>query len=304
MGTDKLSQFKPSQLQILLAVADGGSFSEAALQLQLSQSAISYAIATLEEDLGVMLFARGRYGAVLTPVGEQIAERARRVLTLIDDIYNQANLTKGLDGGQIRISAFRSAATHILPEVIAQYCQRYPAIAIRIAEYDDRPEVEDDLRKGKADVGMIYLPASAGLETWDLMQDEFVILYPPDFTPASAQLTWQDLFAYPLIMAPDGDGCDAMVYNHCAQFGITLKPKYQIRSDATIVSMVAKGIGAAISPKLAAEPIPPGVKVYSLPVPFYRTISVATLADGLLSPATYAFLELLKQTTPDLIRVP
>jgi DNA-binding transcriptional LysR family regulator len=280
----------------LLAVADGGSFSEAALQLQLSQSAISYAIASLEEDLGVMLFNRGRYGALLTPVGEQIAERARRVLTLIDDIYQHANLTKGLEGGQLRISSFRSAATHILPDVIAQYCQRYPSIAIRIAEYDDRPEVEADLRKGKADVGMIYLPAKADLETCDLMQDEFVVLYPPDFKPASPQLVWQDLFTYPLIMAPDGDGCDAMVYHHCAQFGITLKPTYQIRSDSTIVSMVAKGIGASIGPKLAAEPIPPGVQAYSLPVPFYRTISVATLADGLLSPATYAFLDLLKQT--------
>ncbi|MEM9164542.1 MAG: LysR family transcriptional regulator [Cyanobacteria bacterium P01_F01_bin.4] len=296
MGQDRLGQLKPSQLRVLIAVADSGSFSEAALQLQLSQSAVSYAIATLEEDLGVLLFSRGRYGAVPTPVGQQIVERSRHVLHLIEDIYQQANLAKGFEGGQLRIAAFRSAATHILPEVIAQYCQRYPEIAVRIAEYDDRPDVEEDLRKGKADVGLTYLPAASHLETWQLMRDEFVILCPPAFELAGAALTWEDVMAYPLIMAPDGDGCDAMVYAHCAKHGITLKPTYQVRSDATIVNMVARGIGAAISPRLAAEPIPAGVQVHSLPVPIYRHICVATLADALLTPAVFVFLDLLKQT--------
>ena len=60
--------------------------------------------------------------------------------------------------------------------------------------------------------------------------------------------------------------------------------------------MVAQGLGAAISPQLAAEPIPAGVQVYSLPVPLFRVISVAILADALLSPAVFALLDLLKST--------
>jgi DNA-binding transcriptional LysR family regulator len=134
-----ISRLKLSQLHVLIAVADCDSFSEAALQLQMSQSAVSYAIATLEETLGVVLFSRGRYGAHLTPVGEQMVDRARQVLYLMQDMVRQANLAKGLHGGQLRISAFRSAATQILPEVIAQFCRLHPAIAVSIAEYDDRP---------------------------------------------------------------------------------------------------------------------------------------------------------------------
>ena len=294
MGQERLGQLKPSQLRVLIAVADGGSFSEAALQLQLSQSAVSYAIATLEEDLGVVLFSRGRYGAVPTPVGQQIVERSRHVLHLIEDIYQQANLAKGFEGGQLRIAAFRSAATHILPEVIAQYCQRYPAIAITIAEYDDRPDVEADLRKGKADVGITYSPHAPDLETSELTQDEFVVLFPPESVLPNP-LTWEALNTHPLIMAPDGDSCDAMVIHHGRQYGVELEPTYRIRSDATIVNMVAKGLGAAISPRLAAEPIPAGVQVYSLPKPFYRTICVATLADTLLPPPVFAFMEMLKE---------
>ena len=299
MGYVRQNQFKLSQLQVLIAVADCGSFSEAALQIQMSQSAISYAIATLEEELGVVLFSRGRYGAILTPVGEQIVDYARQITYLMENIVKQANLAKGLNGGRVRISSFRSAATHILPEVIAKFCRRYPAIAVSIAEYDDRPDVEDDLRKGRADLGITYLPTSGEFETWKLLQDQFVVLFPPDFQLKASNLGWEELTTYPLIMAPDGDGCDAMVYAHCSKYGISLQATYKVRSDSTIVSMVAQGVGAAISPRLAAEPIPPGVQVYSLPVPLYRSISVAILADALLTPAAFTFLDLLKCTLRD-----
>lgn len=176
-------------MQVLIAVADWGSFSEAALQLHLSQSAVSYAIATLETDLGVLLLSRGRYGAHLTPVGEQIVARARQIDYLMADIAKQANLAKGLHGGQVRISAFRSAATYILPGAIAQFCCSYPEIAVSIAEYDDRPDVEDDLRKGRVDLGITYLPTSNEFETWDLMQDEFIVLFPPSFTATSSKIS-------------------------------------------------------------------------------------------------------------------
>lgn len=297
MSHDRQSQLKLFQLQVLIAVADHGSFSEAAQQLQMPQSAVSYAIATLEADLGVVLLSRGRYGAHLTPVGEQIVDRARQITYMMDDIVKQANLARGLRGGHMRISSFRSAATHILPEVIAEYCRRYPEIAVSIADYDDRPGVEEDLRKGRADIGITYLPTSNEFETWELVRDEVVALFPPTFEPASTKLSWEELTTIPLIMAPDGDGCDAMVYAHCAKYGITLHATYQIRSDATIVNMVAQGLGAAISPQLAAEPIPAGVQVYSLPAPFFRVISVAVLADALLTPAAFAFLDLLKSTS-------
>lgn len=296
MNFDRQSQLKLSQLQVLIAVADWGSFSEAALQLQMSQSAVSYAIASLEEDLGVLLLSRGRYGAHLTPIGEQIVDRARQIAYLMTDIAKQANLAKGLHGGQVRISAFRSAATHILPSAIAQFCYRYPEVAVSIAEYDDRLDVENDLRKGRADLGITYLPTSSEFETGDLMQDEFVVLFPPSFAANSSKICWQDLTAYPLIMAPDGDGCDAMVYAHCSNHGTSLQATYHVRSDATIVNMVAQGIGAAISPRLAAEPIPVGVQVFSLPVPLFRIISTAVLKDALLTPAVFVLLDLLKNS--------
>ncbi|MEA5449625.1 LysR family transcriptional regulator [Leptolyngbya sp. CCNP1308] len=295
MGLSLPNYPKLSYLHALIAIADSGSFSEAALRLQLSQSAVSYAIGALENELGVVLLTRGRQGAHLTPVGEQIVDRARRITHLLDDVVKQANLAKGLEGGYVRIASFRSAASHLLPEVIAEFCRRYPAIAVRIAEYDDCPEAEEDLRRGRVDLAMTYLPPSDDIETWDLVQDDFVVLFPPDFCSPIEGIAWDDLAAYPLVMAPEGDLCDGLVYEHCAKHGVTLTPKYHVRSDATIVSMVAKGLGATISPRLAIEPTPKGVHVYALPVPLVRTIRVAILKESLLTPAAFAFLDLLKE---------
>jgi DNA-binding transcriptional LysR family regulator len=294
MERDRQNKLKLSQLQVLVAIANHGSFSEAALRLEMSQSSISHAISTLETDLGVVLFSRGRFGATPTPVGEQIIDRSRQILYLTDDIEKQADLAKGLRGGQARISTFRSAATHILPEAIAEFCRRYPAVAIRIAEHDDRDGVEDDLRVGRADIGITYLPTGEEFDTWELMRDEFVVLLPRDAELSGDRLSWQELSAQRLIMAPEGDGCDAMVFAHGAKYGATLNVVYQIRSDATIVNMVAKGLGVAITPLLAAEPIPADIKVCHLPVPLFRVISIAVLKTSLLTPPAFALLDLLK----------
>ena len=70
MSTIDPYKLKISQLRTLVAVADYLNFSEAALHLKISQSSVSHAIATLETELGVILFHRGRNGAYPTPVGE------------------------------------------------------------------------------------------------------------------------------------------------------------------------------------------------------------------------------------------
>lgn len=108
MKRKRQSQMKLSQLQVLIAVAEHNSFSEAALQLEMSQSAVSNAIATLEADLGVVLFSRGRHGAHLTPVGERVVAHARQMMQLQEEIIKEANLARSLQGGQVRITSFHS----------------------------------------------------------------------------------------------------------------------------------------------------------------------------------------------------
>ena len=85
-----------SQLRALVTVADCGNFSSAALDLGLSQSTISHAIATLEEELDVVLLFRGRHGATLTPIGERVISEARQILQLLGTIREKKQLSKEL----------------------------------------------------------------------------------------------------------------------------------------------------------------------------------------------------------------
>lgn len=285
-------QIKLSQLRILLAIAESGSFSEAALRLEMSQSAISNAIAGLESALGVELFLRGRHGAILTPIGQQMRKHAMQIVDLLDVMVQDATSTRSLEGGQVRVSSFRSVSTHILPEAIARFRLQFPQIPVQVIEHFDDISIAEDLRKGRADLGFVERSLNHEFETWPLFQDEYVILLPAEFEQP-VQMSWQQLSQYPLIMGPEE--FDRHIYAHCAAHGEPLQVVAKLKEDSTIVNMVAKGLGATIIPRLAAEPLPDAVQVYNLPVPLFRTIQVAGLANALQTPAVYAFLELVRR---------
>lgn len=292
-------QLKTSQLRALVAVADHKNFGLAALELELSQSTISHAIATLEEDLGVVLLTRGRHGATLTPVGEQIITEARQVLQLLGVIQQKANLIKGLQTGQVRVASVRSIATHILPQVIARFRDKFPTISVVIAEYDRYVEVEQAIREGTADIGLTVLPTTDEFEAWELFRDEYVALLPPDITGQDVPLSWEQLIDYPMIMNLRSTQHNKTIRDHLLEFNQTLHIDYEVREDSTIISMVKQGLGATVMARLSAEPIPDGVQVKSLPMPLERVIGVILLANALQTSAVFAFLDILKIGTRD-----
>lgn len=289
-----LEAIKLSQLRILSAIADCGNFSEAALRLGISQSAVSHAIASLEEELGVVLLSRGRHGATLTPVGGRILNHAQEMLRSLELIGREANFSKGLQGGQVRIGAFRSAATHVLPSVIAEFHKRYPSIAVTIMEHRIDYGVEQGLREGRVDIGLTCMPTTTEFEAWELLHDEYVALFPPNaVVPRS--ITWEDLARFPLILPPSNDSCSILIREHLARQEQPLNATYEIMEDSTIVSMVSQGLGATIIARLAAEPLPADIQIRPLPVPLERTFRASVLATALHPPAVYAFLETLRE---------
>ena len=281
-------------MRCLITVAKFGNFSEAALVLTVSQSAVSHAIAGLEAELGVILFSRGRHGATLTPVGERIVDHAQDMLRSLDNISSEANLAKGLKGGQVRIAAFRSAATHLLPKAIAHFQRQFPAIAVILRDLEDCDEIESALRKGQIDLGITILPTSDDFETWEVMRDEYVVLLPLGLAIDNDPLTWEQLAAHPLVLPTENFSCRIIIRDFLARVGRSLTPTYELRDDSTILSMVEQGLGITILAKLAAQPISPLIQIRQLPEPLERVMGIAMLKNALHPPAVYAFLENLK----------
>jgi DNA-binding transcriptional LysR family regulator len=299
MGRLKSNRIKPSQLRALVAVADCGNFTEASLQLELSQSAISHAIASLEEELGVTLLLRGRQGAQLTPMGEGILANARQVLHLLDSMVEEANLHKGLQVGLVKVAAFTSVARHLLPAAIARFQSSHPQVMVTALEFYDVWDVEKAVREGYADLGITELPCSDEFEGREIQRDSYIGLLPPFPENPEAAATWEQLIHYPIISYVPGNTCYIRLHRYLQSLGLALRVAHEVRDSATITSMVHEGLGAAILSKLSAEPIPPGVRICALPTPLERSIGTITLKDKLLPPAVFAFLDCL--TLPRLV---
>jgi DNA-binding transcriptional LysR family regulator len=290
-----IDKVKLSQLKALITVAQTGSFSEAALQINVSQSTVSHSIAAMEEALGVVLIHRGRQKATLTPVGDRICHQAKQVLSLIDDMGREAECARGIEGGQVRIAAFRSLASEVLPEVIAQLHQRYPTVQILISEFDNSREVITSVREGKADLAIADLIQEDDFDTFAIMEDPFIGLLPPSdiSTALTTPLTWNDLRQQPLIVS-SGDCC-RVVRSLLKQCTPPIEIAYLIANDSTAVSMTRQGLGLSIMPKLAAQPIPHEVRTAQLPFNKARPLGVSWLKATWLTPAAYALLDVFKE---------
>ncbi|MGB3138035.1 MAG: LysR family transcriptional regulator [Nodosilinea sp.] len=289
-----LSKVKLSQLRALVAIADCGNFSEAALALDITQSTVSHAIATLEDELGITLLQRGRHGARLTPVGDRITAHARDMLGLLNTIAGEANQARGVQGGSLRIASIRSVATHVLPGAIARLHRRYPTIAITLLEMDEIHQLKQALLTGKADLAVAETIDGSDVESLHIFDDEYVALLPPGYRPKTGALTIDDLGQMPVLGSSHGS-CGQRIRAALNDQAQSIELAYCIRHDSSMVAMVEQGLGIAILPRLAAEPVPPSVKICPLPFLISRPIGATILKDALHTPALYAFLDALRE---------
>ncbi|MGD1865638.1 MAG: LysR family transcriptional regulator [Phormidesmis sp.] len=294
------SKVKLSQLRTLIAIANTGSFSEAALQLDVSQSTVSHSLAALEDALGIMLIHRGRQRASLTPVGDRIYTQAEQTLGLIETMGQEASRARGIDGGLVRIAAFRSLASEILPGAIAHLHEHHPTVQVTITEFESTQALENALFEGHADISIASLLIGNDFETLQLMEDKFIALLPPSFkniqSPADAaalpRLTWADLRAETLITS--SSDCCIVVCDRLKQCQPPIAVDYLISNDSTAVSMTRQGLGITLLPELAAQPIPKEVRIAELPFDISRPLGISWLKNTLHTPATYAFLDTFK----------
>ncbi len=290
-----------SQLRNLLMVLETGSFSAAALELGSAQSAVSYAVAELERELGVKLLERGRFGARSTPTGVRVADHARQMLGLQDAIRQEASLERGVLEGTLRVATFRSVASHILPKAIARLRRRYPKLQVQLLESDgDVPELERLLFSKRADVAFLQAPFPKDVLTWDLLHDPYIALLPKDHPLAGQTISRTELLGSPLILYDNDDRCGVVAYEYLKDVALPLQSApYHVREDSTIFSLVEQGLGVSVVPELAFKDLPDSVARVPLSEPLERTIGVAILPQSLKVPSVRAFLGVLKQQFSD-----
>ena len=138
------------KLKIFHAVAEAGSFTSATVTLNLSQSAISRQIQSLEDDLKVKLFERHARGLTLTENGEYVYKTAHEVISKLKEVETSLGDQKNKPSGKITITTVRSFGTHWLTPRIQEFMQLYPEMEVELI-FDDK---ELDLSTRQADIGI------------------------------------------------------------------------------------------------------------------------------------------------------
>ena len=143
----------PAQLQAFVTLAQTNSFTSAAMMLGITQSAVSHAIKSLEDELGVSLFVRGKAEIVLTEVGKDLVGKAHSVLGFSESIKQTANEARNLQQGILRVGSFGpSFSVGLLPIILKKYRRRYPNINVYVEEGEDH-QVMDWIDQRQVDLG-------------------------------------------------------------------------------------------------------------------------------------------------------
>jgi len=241
------------QLRYLLALGEAQHYRRAAEMCGISQPSLSAQIQNIEDALGVHLVERSRSGVALTPVGREVATRARRI---IDEVQSLTDFTSGAQRGlvgTIRLGAKPTLGPYLLPHVVARLHKDHPELNLYVRESAPR-ELEHELSRGVHDVILAQLPvAGAELVTERLFREPLYLALASDHPLASeeklkpSQLKGLDI----LSLTPQFHLHD-QITQLCNEFGARPLRDYEGTSLDAIRLMVGMGMGAAFLPALYA----------------------------------------------------
>jgi DNA-binding transcriptional LysR family regulator len=292
-------------LAALQAVAETGTFRAAATRLGYTQSAISQQIATLERIVGAKLIERpgGPRAVYLTDTGRLVLRHAEAIIARLQAA--QADVTALLEGGagSLRVGAFQSAGSRILPELVRRFRAEWPRVDVQLTESASDNELLARVERGDLDLSFVMPPLPDGpFESVELMRDPWMLVVPAGSPLAGRRdpIPLRELAGLPLI---GPRLCRSREQMHAHFRARALEPNYVFHSDEnnTIHGLVAAGEGFGLMPMLAVDandervvPVDLGPKVPP------RVIGLAWHRDRHRPRAAEAFVELAREVCAEL----
>lgn len=242
-------------VQYLVTLADVRHFSKAAELCYVSQPTLSTQIRKLEEELDVQLVERSPRQVMLTPVGEEIVERARTILNEVEAMRAIARRSRDPHSGTLRLGIFPTLAPYLLPHVIPDIRQRYPRLSLRLFE-EKTEDLLEMLEQGRLDAGLLALPvADERLVTRSLFEEPFVVAMPESHPLArQKEIRLEDLEDVELLLLEDGHCLRDQALEVCHMAGAHEKLDFHATSMETLRQMVAANTGVTLMPTLAVKP--------------------------------------------------
>jgi LysR family hydrogen peroxide-inducible transcriptional activator len=245
---------KLKDLRYLVAVADQRHFGRAAARCFVSQPTLSAQLKKLEQALGVQLIERAPNNVSLTPAGEEIVARARRIIEASDEVVALARSQRDPLAGRLRVALLPTIGPYLLPRVAPAIKKRLPRLELRLYEYQTAPMLEK-LHGGELDLGIVALPVELpGLAARELYREAFMVALPERHRLAAhATVRIADLKDETLLLLEDGHCLRDQALEVCSRVAVKDAQDFRATSLETLRQMVATGAGVTLLPELAGR---------------------------------------------------
>ncbi|WP_096176181.1 hydrogen peroxide-inducible genes activator [Cohaesibacter sp. ES.047] len=241
------------QLTFLVALCEELHFSNAAKRCHVTQSTLSAGLKDLEAILGVCLAERTKRSVIMTPIGKQIAEKARALLTEAEDLVQMASEASGPLSGDLHLGAIPTVGPFLLPRLRPIIKKAYPDLRLFLREELTEALLEG-VRGGRLDAALIALPHATGdLVTHELFEDGYHLVVPLDHALAcKSKVDVNGLRDQQFMLLEKG---------HCLQQHalsaypglINRNEEFDATSLPTLMAMVEEGLGTTLIPDLAID---------------------------------------------------
>lgn len=251
------------QLRTLVAIAETGSVTRAAVVLNIVQPAVSRHIKLLEEDLGTMLFERNRNGMELTEDGRTLLEYARRVLKEVEQARAEIRPTRGAIGGIVTVGLLPSTCDLITNLLMREITAAYPGIHLRIL-VGYAGDLQRWLDAGDIDASLLYdIGSTPGIKARPLLEEGlWAIDRPGNIVVQDAPLDFARLAEVPLVLPDARHGLRALINHEAALAGVRLRIVAETNAMSVQKSLVGGGHGLTILPSIAvADEVARGILV-------------------------------------------
>jgi LysR family hydrogen peroxide-inducible transcriptional activator len=246
------TDFDFPQLSHFLAVAKAKNFTQAALNIGVSQPALSRSIQKLERTIGQPLFERQPRGVKLTEIGSFFLVRANQIRDLVDDTF--AEMTEASNRGQIRLAVIPTIAPYLLPSVLKKFARQYPDIKIQVQE-DTTQNILQLCKDGDVDLAIVALPITEKyLEVEPLFDEELILVIPKGHALADKKkIRLSDIQEFPFISLDQQHCLSDNIAEFCNRQSVAPITIERTNQLATIQELVALQHGISIIPAMARQ---------------------------------------------------
>ena len=283
-------------IRAFLSVARLGSFTKSALELHVSQPALTVQIRQLEEWLGVRLFDRNKRHVALTPAGRDLLPFLARVLTDLETVMDMGRELTGIKRGTVGIATLPSMAADILPTAMLRFREEHPGVNVRVSDVIAE-QILELVKQETVDFGISSkLASDKELEVDDLLNDHLCVFF-PEKHPLSNQPepTLRDVAAWPLILTTPGTSVRAIVDRAIEREELDISLSCEASYMSTAIGMVRAGLGVSILPASMMHIIREGIRMMPIHTPgLTRKIGIIRKRSRSLSPAAAHFIKTLK----------